>query len=160
MFRRTMIVTSLIVALAGTAALVQGQQGKAAARRAQAGQAGQAGRLRDRLAARGGLDSRRLERLQQTLGLSPSQINGFQALEENRRKEIETLQQEIQQKRQALNQLLRQPNPNANEVGNATLALKEVRERNREINQRFISGIKGLLTPDQLQKLPKRLQQR
>jgi Spy/CpxP family protein refolding chaperone len=159
MFRRTIIITSLIVALAGTAVLAQGLRGKAAARRGLAAQAGQTGQLRDRLAARG-LDSRRLEKLQQNLGLSASQMNGLQALEENRLKETETLQQEMQQKRQALRQLLQQPNPNANEVGNATLALKELRGRNREINQRFTSGIKGLLTPDQLQKLPKRLQQR
>ena len=159
MFRRTIIITGLIVALASTAALAQGLRGKAAARRGLAAQAGQAGQLRDRSAARG-LDSRRLEKLQQNLGLSASQMNGLQALEENRLKETETLQQEMQQKRQALRQLLQQPNPNANEVGNATLALKELRGRNREINQRFTSGIKGLLTPDQLQKLPKRLQQR
>jgi hypothetical protein len=36
--------------------------------------------------------------------------------------------------------------------------MKETRQRMRDINQRFMSGVKGLLTPDQLQKLPKRLQ--
>ena len=143
MFRRTIIIASLaslVFALAGTAALAQG--------------------LRGRGVARGGRAGRGLERLQQNLGLSDSQRNGVQALVENRRKEMASLQQELQQKRQALGQLLRQSNPNANDVGNAALALKEVRGRRREINQRLESGIKGLLTPDQLQKLPKRLRQR
>jgi hypothetical protein len=68
------------------------------------------------------------------------------------------LQQEIRQKRQALRQLMQETNPNPNEVGNATLALIETRQRMREINQRFLSGFKGTLNPDQLQRLPKRLQ--
>ena len=84
-------------------------------------------------------------------------MNGIRALAENRRKEMESLRQDLQQKRQALRQLIEQPNPNPSDVGNATLALKETRERARDIHQRFMSGVKGLLTPDQLQKLPKRL---
>jgi len=142
MFRRTIIISSLIVALAGTAALAQGLRGRAAGRNGLAGQ----------------LADRRLNRLQRGLNLSPSQSDGIRALTENRRKETESLQQELQQKRQALRQLLQQPNPNPNDVGNATLAMKETRQRMRDINQRFMSGVKGLLTPDQLQKLPKRLQ--
>ena len=153
MFRRTIIISSLIVALAGTATMAQGLRAKAAGRQ------GLAAQLRDRLATRRGNQmDRRLQKLQQNLGLSASQVSGIQALEENRRRETESLQQELQQKRQALAQILRQPNPNANEVGNATLALKELRERRREINQRFASGVKGLLTPDQLQRLPKNRQ--
>jgi Spy/CpxP family protein refolding chaperone len=153
MFRRTIIISSLVIALAGTAALAQGQRAKAAGRQ------GLAGQVRDRLPARRGNQmDRRLQKLQQNSSLSASQVTGIQALEENRRKETESLQQELQQKRQALAQMLRQPNPNANDVGNATLALKELQERRREINQRFTSGVKGLLTPDQLQKLPKNRQ--
>ena len=153
MFRRTVIIASLTLALASAAALAQGQRQKEAAGR------GLAGQLRDKLAARrGGLADRKLERIQQKLGLNASQMNGIEALQENRRRELESLQQELQQKRQALAQLLRQPNPNPNEVGNAALALKETRERQREINQRFAAGVKGLLTPDQKEKLPKGLQ--
>ena len=126
MFRRIFIISSLIAALAGTAALAQGLRGRAP------------------------------ERLQQRLNLSEGQMNGIRALAENRRKEMEPLRQELRQKRQNLRQLLQQANPNPNEVGNATLALKETRERMREINERFRSGVKGLLTPDQLQQLPRR----
>jgi Spy/CpxP family protein refolding chaperone len=138
MFRRTLIITSLIMALAGTAALAQGLRGKAA--------------------RRGGSPVQRLERLQQKLNLNETQMNGIRALDETRRKELESMRGELQQKRQGLHQLMRQANPNPTDVGNATLALKGERERAREINQRFMSGVKGLLTPDQLQKLPKRLQ--
>jgi Spy/CpxP family protein refolding chaperone len=99
-----------------------------------------------------------LERMQQRLNLNETQMNGIRALQENRKKEAESLQQDTQQKRQALRQLMQQSNPNPNDVGNATLALKEERQKMRDINQRFASGVKGLLTPDQIQKLPKRLQ--
>jgi Spy/CpxP family protein refolding chaperone len=137
MFRRTFIITSLVFTLAGTAALAQG--------------------LRGRAARRGGSRTERLERLQQKLNLNETQMNGVRALQENRRKEMEGLRGEFQQKRQALRQLMQQANPNPTDVGNATLALKQERERARGINQRFMAGVKGLLTPEQLQQLPKRL---
>ena len=137
MFRRTIIISSLLLAMAGTAVLAQGRRGRAA--------------------GRGGFPAQRIERLQQRLNLTDSQMNGIRALAENRRKEMELLRQDLQQKRQALRRSIEQPNPNPSDVGNATLALKETRERARDIHQRFMSGVKGLLTPDQLQKLPKRL---
>jgi Spy/CpxP family protein refolding chaperone len=135
MFRRIFITSTIVVALAGTAALAQGFRGNR-------GRQAQSGRL--------------LERLQQKLNLNETQVNGIRALEENRRKEMESLRQEVQPKRQALRQLLQQPNPNPADVGNATLALRDTRQRTREINQRFMSAVKGLLTPEQLQLLPKR----
>jgi len=135
MFRRIFIISTIVVALAGTAALAQGFRGNR-------GRQAQSGRL--------------LERLQQKLNLNETQVNGIRALEENRRKEMESLRQEVQPKRQALRQLLQQPNPNPADVGNATLALRDTRQRTREINQRFMSAVKGLLTPEQLQLLPKR----
>ena len=85
-------------------------------------------------------------------------MNAVRALQETRRSETQSLQQEMRQKRQALRQLLQETNPNPSDVGNATLALKESRTRMREINQRFVASLKGLLTPQQLQQLPKRLQ--
>ena len=135
MFRRIFIISTIVVTLAGTAALAQGFRGNR-------GRQAQSGRL--------------LERLQQKLNLNETQVNGIRALEENRRKEMESLRQEVQPKRQALRQLLQQPNPNPADVGNATLALRDTRQRTREINQRFMSAVKGLLTPEQLQLLPKR----
>ena len=139
MFRRLLMISSIVAALAGTAALAQGFQG------------------RHRGEGRNAFEGRMLERLQQKVNLSETQMNGIRALEDTRKKEMESLRQEVQPKRQALRQLLEQPNPVPNEVGNATIALKDTRGRMREINQRFMSGVKGLLTPDQLQNLPKRL---
>jgi len=152
MFRRFFMILSVVVALAGTAALAQGFRGNSAAGARAFGQA------RQRTGGRDARAARTLERLQQRLNLNETQMNGVRALEENRRKEMQSLQQETQPKRQALRQLLQQPNPNPTDVGNATLALKGTRERMRDINQRFMSGVKGLLTPEQLQSLPKRLQ--
>ena len=135
MFRRTIILSIVVMALAATSVLAQGRRARAAGRDA--------------------LPPQRIERLQQRLNLSEVQMNGIRALQENRRKEIESLQQEIQQKRQALRQLMQQTNPNPSDVGNATLALRETRQRTRGIEQRFAAGVKGLLTPDQQQRLPK-----
>ena len=138
MFRRLLIISSIVVALAGTAAFAQGVRAKGLRR-----------------GNRQEFSDRTVERLQQSLNLNETQLSGIRALQETRQKEAQSLQQETQQKRQALKQLLRQSNPN--DVGNATLALKQERERMRDINQRFLSGVKGLLTPDQIQQLPKRL---
>ena len=96
-----------------------------------------------------------IERLQERLNLTPAQVNGIQALQENRRKEMQSLNEEMRQKRQYLRSLMQQTNPNPTDVGNAALAVKETRERARAINERFLSGVKGLLTPEQQQKLPK-----
>ena len=150
MFRRAMIITSLALSFAGVAALAQSRGESAAGRNGFAGQLRGRGARGNRLAGKG------LERLQQRLNLNETQMNGVRALAENRRKETELFQQEQQQKRQALRQLLQQSNPNPNDVGNATIALKESRQAAREINQRFLSGFKALLTPEQLAKLPKR----
>lgn len=138
MFRRVIIISTIVLALTGTAMLAQGLRGKAAGQNA--------------------LSGRGMQRLQQRLNLTDAQINGIRALQENRRKETESLRQEIRPERQTLRQLLQEPNPNPTDVGNATLALKQTRERRRDINQRFVAGFKSLLTPDQIQKLPKRLQ--
>jgi Spy/CpxP family protein refolding chaperone len=152
MFRRLLMISSIAAALAGTAALAQDFQGKQTAR------PGGARQFRQRGAGRNAFEGRMLERLQQKLNLSETQMNGMHALEETRKKEMESLLQEVQPKRQALRQLLQQPNPNPNDVGNAAIALRDTRGREREVNQRFTAGVKGLLTPDQLQNLPKRFQ--
>jgi Spy/CpxP family protein refolding chaperone len=140
MFRRTILTSCLAVALAGTAVLAQGFHSKAAGRFG--GQSGQ----------------NFIERMQQRLNLTPAQVDGIRALQENRQKQMQALRQEMQPERKALRQLLQQPNPNPTDVGNATLAMRGTREKAREINQKFVAGVKGLLTPDQIQKLPKRLQ--
>jgi Spy/CpxP family protein refolding chaperone len=150
MFRRLILISSIVVALAGTAALAQGVRGNSSLR------GGAGGQFRQRAGGRAERADRMLERLQQKLNLNETQVSGLRALQETRRKEMESLRQETQPKRQALRQLLQQPNPNPNDVGNATLALRNTRQRTKEIKQRFLSGLKGLLTPEQLQILPKR----
>ena len=152
MFRRLLMISSIAAVLAGTAALAQDFQGKQTTR------PGGARQFRQRAAGRNVLEGRMLERLQEKVTLTEVQVNGIRALEETRRKEMDSLRQEVQPKRQALRQLLQQPNPNPNEVGNAAIALRDTRGRVREVNQRFTSGVKGLLTPEQLQNLPKRFQ--
>jgi Spy/CpxP family protein refolding chaperone len=136
MFRRTLIISSLVLLLAAAVAYAQGRQFRGG---------------RD-----GGFPPQRLEHLQKELGLNESQLSGIRALDENRRKEMEPLRQELRQKKQTLRQMMEAANPNPADVGNATLSLKDTRERARDINQRFILGLKGLLTPEQQQKLPKR----
>ena len=136
MFRRTIIISSLVVAPAGTSLLDQGQRSKAGP---------------------GGRPGQEIELLPQKTNLNDTQRNALQALQENRRKEMESLQSELRQKREGLRTLMQQPNPNPTDVGNATLALRETRSRGREINQRFLDGVKGLLGPDQQQRLPKRI---
>jgi Spy/CpxP family protein refolding chaperone len=130
MFRKLIIISSIALALGGTA-VAQGRR------------SGRTGRV--------------FERLQQQLNLTEAQTNGIRALQENRRKETESLRQEMQPKRQELHQLLQQSNPNPTDVGNALLSLKETRGKRQDINRRFLSGVQGLLNADQLQKLPKRL---
>ena len=71
MFRRRIIILSLVVGLAGTAAVAQG--------------------LRGRAAGRGGFAAQRLDRLQQRLNLSDTQVNGIRALAETRRNEMQSL---------------------------------------------------------------------
>ena len=75
MFRRTIIISTVALALAGTAVLAQGLRGRAVGRNA--------------------LSGRSFERLQQKLSLTDAQINGIRALQENRRKETASLRQEI-----------------------------------------------------------------
>ena len=133
MFRRFAVIWTIALALAGTADAAQRRAGRREPRQ-------------DRV----------VQRIQQRFNLNEAQKNGLRALQEGRQREMESLQQELQQKRQTLRQLMQQPNPNANDVGNATLSLRESRERQRAINQRFKSGVQGLLTPDQQQRLPKR----
>ena len=138
MFRRLVITSSIVFVLAGTAAIAQGFRGKGFGGGARSGQI--------------------LERLQQKLNLTEAQMQGIRALQETRRTEMASLRQDLKPKRQALRQLLQESNPNPMDVGNATLALQGSRAKVRDINRNFISGVKALLTPDQLQKLPKRLQ--
>src|SRR5204862_3771480 len=92
MFRRTVIIASLVIGLAGTLGLAQGLRSN-----------------RAKGAGRRGLADRALTRIEKNLALTPAQTSGIEALAENRRKETEALQQELRQKRQALAQLLRQP---------------------------------------------------
>lgn len=137
MFRRIIIIPALVIALAATSFGAQ--------------------RLKQLKNRREGLADQRLERIEKKLNLNDSQINGIRALTENRQKEMDQLEKDLMQKRQALRSLMRQRNANPSDIGNATLELKETRERAKSINQRFLDGVKSLLSADQQQRLPKRL---
>jgi len=153
MFRRLIVISGIAAALVGTTALAQGR--KAGVGRG-VGQRPKAVRQLSK-ERRGGLEGKNLERLQQRLNLNDTQMNGIRALQENRRKEMESLRQEMAPKRQALRDLMKQGNPNPNEVGNLMLELRQgQRQKTQDINQRFNSGLQSILTPEQLQQLPKR----
>ncbi len=136
MFRRTIIISSLFIALVGTSVWAQGVRRNAGPRERQ---------------------GPGIARLVERLNLTEVQKNGIRALQQTRQQEMRSLQDEMRQKRQALRELMQQQNPNPADVGNATLALRELRERRRSINERFLSGIRALLTPEQLEQLPRRL---
>jgi hypothetical protein len=78
------------------------------------------------------------QRLQQRFNLNDTQMNGVRTLQESRKKEMQALRQELRQNRDTSQDLRR-----------------ESRDRRRDINQRFKSGVRGLLTPDQLQRTPR-----
>jgi Spy/CpxP family protein refolding chaperone len=137
MFQRTIIIATAVTALLAVSVFGQG--------------------LRGRAAGRAGGPAQRIEKLQKKLNLTDTQMSGIRALAETRRQEMQSLRQELKPKRQALRQSMQENNPNPADVGTAALALKDTGERRRDINQRFLSGVKGLLTPAQLQELPKRL---
>jgi Spy/CpxP family protein refolding chaperone len=136
MVRRLLIFTSVAAALAGTA-LAQGRHKKT---------------------VEGGSSGHLLARIERRLNLTDAQKNQIQALDEKRRMEMQALRQDSKPERKALKQLLRQSNPNPNEVGTAAITLRNnTLEQKRDINQRFTSGVNEILTPEQLRTLPKRL---
>jgi hypothetical protein len=155
MFRRLIVISSISAALVGSTAMAQvraGRAGKAAGLRPKV-----ARQLRANRGKGGALEGRNLTRLQQRLNLNDTQMSGIRSLEENRRKDLESLRQEMAPKRQQLRDLLKQGNPNPNDVGSLMLQLRQdERQRTKDINQRFTSGVQSLLTPEQLQKLPKK----
>ncbi len=126
MFRKTAIVSILLVALSAGITLGQGRRNN-----------------------RQPFGERMIQRLQRTLNLTESQMNGIRALDQTRRAEMEATQLERRTKREAVKALMDQPNPDPTVLGRAMLEMRETREKVRTINERFRSGINGLLTPEQ-----------
>ena len=77
MFRRFVLISTIALALAGTADAAQRRAGRRQARQ-------------DRV----------VERLQQRRNLNEAQVNGLRALQESRQRELQTLRQELRQKGQ------------------------------------------------------------
>jgi len=105
MFRRFAVISTIALALAGTADAAQRRAGRREPRQ-------------DRV----------VERLQQRRNLNDAQVNGLRALQEGRQRELQSLRQELRQKGQRSRELR-----------------QETRERRRDINQRFRSGVRGLV---------------
>src|SRR5688572_19278319 len=105
MFRQIVVISTIALALAGTADAAQRRSRRPKARQ-------------DRV----------VERLQQRRNLNEAQVNGLRALQEARQRELQSLRQQLRQKGQRSQELQ-----------------QETQQRRRDINQRFRSGVRGLL---------------
>jgi len=117
-------------------------------------------RVRDRLQNRPKLADRlnqgrekSIERVRQILNLTEAQVASLRSLLDERRQAVQAVSQHARAKREALRNLTAQPNPNPTEIGNAVLALRQVREPIRQAQTNFQTGFENLLTPDQNDKL-------
>jgi len=91
----------------------------------------------------------RLKAARKALNLTPDQINNLKSIRQGNKSQRQSIRQDARQKREALRSLMAQGNPNPTDVGNATLALKQVRERAQQLRQQSLSSFKGSLTPEQ-----------
>ena len=91
--------------------------------------------------------------LKDALGLTDAQVEAIKALGQAEQTRIQAIQNEIGQKRQALDALLNATAPNAVDVGNAAIALHASESKLQAERISFINQIKQQLTGDQQQKL-------
>lgn len=94
------------------------------------------------------MDKRAILRLQTFLSLDASQTNQLRALLQTRRQELEAV---AVPDKTAFQNLRLQPNPNPAELGNATIAMQKAQQELQMIQERFVTGFKGMLTPGQLE---------
>ena len=92
-------------------------------------------------------------RFKQALNLTPDQISGMKAIVESNKAQRQALGQDARQKAQTLRDLTAQSNPNPTDVGNAVLALKQVRSQAQQMREQTLEKFKALLTPDQVKTL-------
>jgi Spy/CpxP family protein refolding chaperone len=87
------------------------------------------------------------------LGLTDQQRESWRTLREKQREEMKPLVQEGRELRARLQEMLKEDNPDPTAVGQATLALKAHRQKVRAQREADEQELKGLLSPEQQQKL-------
>jgi Spy/CpxP family protein refolding chaperone len=92
-------------------------------------------------------------RLKNALGLNDAQVQAITNVAQSEKASMQKIMTDIQQKRQALNALLNSASPNANDVGNAAIALHAAEGKIGPERTYFINQIKAQLTGEQQQKL-------
>jgi Spy/CpxP family protein refolding chaperone len=95
----------------------------------------------------------RLGRLRKSLNLTPDQMQAFRGLVQGNQAQRQAIRQDVRQKAQAVRDLMSQGNPNATDLGNAILALKQTRNRGQELKDQTMNTFKNSLTADQLKTL-------
>lgn len=90
-----------------------------------------------------------LAALKAALNLTDAQLDAVKALMQTRQQRVEAIFEEIQQKHQALNELLNAASPNATQVGNAAISLHESEKKLAAERDWFIAELKKLLTGEQ-----------
>jgi Spy/CpxP family protein refolding chaperone len=91
--------------------------------------------------------------LKNALGLTDAQVESIKALAQAEQPNVQSIQTDIEQKRQALDTLLSATSPNVMEVGNAAIALRGAQNRLEAQRTAFIGQVKQQLTGEQQQKL-------
>jgi Spy/CpxP family protein refolding chaperone len=91
----------------------------------------------------------RLERLSRVLDLTADQTANAQPLADALKARLEPFHDSARQQRKALHDLLEAPAPDARQVGQAVMALRQTREQARAAFEEFDRGFSALLTPEQ-----------
>src|SRR5947208_1997008 len=85
----------------------------------------------------------RQKRVQRAIQLTPDQRSTLKSMVEANKAQRQAIMQEVLQKAQVLRALRSQQNPNPTELGNAMLALKDVRERAQQLRQQTMNNFKN-----------------
>lgn len=97
--------------------------------------------------------ARALSQVQQVLNLNDTQIDAVSVLIDSRNQELRQISQEAREQGQVVHGLLNEPSPNPADIGTAILLLRETWSRRQQVEERFQSGFRALLRPEQLQTL-------
>jgi Spy/CpxP family protein refolding chaperone len=94
-----------------------------------------------------------LTNFKDALGLTDAQAEAIRSMAQAQQPNVQAIRTEIEQKRQALDDLLNAASPSAVDVGNAALALRASEKRLEGQRTALINQIKQQLTGEQQQKL-------
>jgi Spy/CpxP family protein refolding chaperone len=92
----------------------------------------------------------KLGAIRRALNLTEDQIGSLKAIREANKPQREAIRAELRQKAQTLRSVMSQANPNPTDVGNAMLALKEVRGRAQQLREQAMNSFSSSLTAEQL----------